>query len=265
MKILFFLALLANLVFFLWQYNAGSFRFVANETEFVASPKKQIWLLSELEKKPPVAVAKSNAAPVAASLSALAAIITTGAEKNNPQHLITIADAKPAQLPVPTATIPVTTAPVQISYCYQISGFSDKASINRWTQQQTIDTSSLQIKETLPIVADYVVNYPAAATPAEAKKNIEFLKSHGIRDFFMINHGEFKGAISLSVFKNEARATRAQQVLIQKGINAKVSKRYKTAATVSAQIKTAKTRPQLLATLAGHARQPSVKLLAKCE
>lgn len=263
MKNLFFLALLANLVFFLWQYNAGGFHQTADKTKLANPEPKQIWLLSELEKKPPVIVATTHTSQVATNLTAPAAIITH-AEKNNPQHPVAPPMVNTATAPA-IATIPATTATVKKFYCYQVKGFADKAAATRWTQQQAVDKSSLQLKDPPPVVADYLVNYPAAATLAESKKNIDVLKTHGITDFFMINHGEFKGAISLAVFKNEARAIKAQQLFVRKGINAKVTKRYKTAATVSARIKTEKTKPQLLVTLTGHTPKPSVELLSQCE
>lgn len=264
MKILFFLALLANLVFFLWHYNAGAFHHAADKTELAAPKTKQIWLLSELEKKPPVNMAATHIVPLAANLTAPATVMTR-AIKDNPQHLVTSTVVNPVQTPVSSVTTPATTAPVKTFYCYQVKGFADKTAVTHWAQQHAVDLSVLQLKETPPVVADYMVNYPAAPTIVDSKKNIALLKEHGINDFFMINHGELQGAISLGVFKAEAYAIKAQQDLIQRGIKAKVTKRYKTAASVSAQIKTAKNKPELLAALAGQAAKPSVELLPQCE
>lgn len=272
MKILFFLALLANLVFFLWQYNAGAFHHATDKAELANPEPKQIWLVSELEKKPPVPVAATHTAPITTNPTT-AATITARTETANPQQLVTTAPVNPVQAPVPNQTTPVASAsppatattPVKTFYCYQVKGFADKTAVSRWAQQQALAPTALQLKEIPAVVADYMVNYPAASSFAESKNNIAILKEHGINNFFMINHGEFKGAISLGVFRSEARAMKAQQVLIQKGIKAKVTPRYKTAPVVSAQIKTEKTKPQLLATLAGQARQPSVELLSQCE
>ena len=262
MKNLFFLALLTNLMFFLWQYHAGAFRHVADKPEFVNPNPKQIWLVSELEKKPSVTVAAIQASPGKTTLTAPAAVISHPEKNNSPQTVVApLANAASATV---TSTTPVTPA-VKTLYCYQIKGFADKATATRWSQKQSTDASSVQFKEIPPVVSAYVVNYPAAATFADSKKNVAALKAHGVNSFFMINHGEFKGVISLGVFKNEARAMKAQQMLVKKGINAKVSKRYKTTATVSAQIKTEQTRPQLLATLTKYARHPSIELLSKCE
>lgn len=259
MKNLFFLALLANLVFFLWQYNAGSFRHMADKPEFVNPNPKQIWLESELEKKPPVTVAAIHPSPATTTLTAPSTVVSRPEKKPvNPPVIKTAAIAA-------ATTIPAATAAVKTFYCYQIKGFSDKAAATRWTQQQSVGTSSVQFKEIPPIVSDYVVNYPAAATLAESRKNIETLKEHGIRNFFMINHGEFKGTISLGVFKNEFRAIKAQQLIAKKGINAKITKRYKTPATVLTQLKTEQTRPQLLATLTKYMQHPRVELLSQCE
>lgn len=279
MKILFFLALLANLVFFLWQYNAGAFGHTTDKTELAISESKQIWLVSEMEKKLPVNRAATPTPPPATHQTSPATVMAL-AKTNTPQQSVTSAAVHPVQpLPVPSQTAPIANvaapapsltpalpmASVKAVYCYQVQGFADKTAVTRWAQQQTIDPKALQLKETAPVVADYLVNYPAAATFAESKKNIAVLKNHGINTFFMINQGEFKGAISLGVFKSEARAIKAQQVLIQKGINAKVTPRYKTAPVISAQIKTEKTKPELLLTLAGHAPKASVELLSKCE
>jgi hypothetical protein len=252
MKILFFLALLTNLVFFLWQYHVGAFNHAVNETEIVNPEPKQIWLVSELKNKPPVSV------PVT-QLTAPATVITQ-AKTNNPQHLVTSTVLNPPQTPVPTVTTPAKTL-----YCYQITGFANKTTAAQWAKQQTVDLSTLQIKETAPVVADYLVNYPPAATFSESKKNIAFLEQHGIRDFFMINQGEFKGAISLGVFRNETRAIKAQQAFMQKGVNAKVSKRYKTPPATFLELKSEKNKQQLLEALAAHTSKPSVELLSKCD
>ena len=230
MKNLFFLALLANLVFFLWQYKAGAFRHAAEETEFVNPEPRQIWLVSELEKKPPVTVAAIHPLPVTTALTAPAAVVSRPAKNNPPQPVVSTvintAAAKTATPAVPAAivsppaknnspqtvvapvanaapasvinTTPVATAAAKTFYCYQIKGFADKAAATRWTEQQAVNSASVQFKEIPPVVSDYVVNYPAAATFAESKKNIETLKEHGINNFFMINHGEFKGTISLA-------------------------------------------------------------------
>lgn len=292
MKNLFFLALLANLVFFLWQYNAGAFRHEADKPEPVNPNPKQIWLVSELEKKQSLTVAASHASAVKTTLTAPTAVISRP-EKNNPQQPVistvtnttnvavaTKTPATPAAIaslpeknnspqtvvaPVTSTISATTTTAVKTFYCYQIKGFADKVAATRWTQQQSVDAASVQFKEIPPVVSDYVVNYPAAATFAESKKNIETLKAHGINNFFMINHGEFKGSISLGVFKNEVRAIKAQQIFTNKGINAKITKRYKSPATVLAQLKTEQTRLQLLATLTKYTQHPSVELLSKCE
>ena len=246
MRILFFLALLANLVFFLWQYNAGGFHQSGDEGEPIPASTKQIWLLSELEKKPPVTAPQN-----------ISTAIISQAEKNQSPPPVPPAIANTVAI----TTISPTTPAVKTRYCYRIKGFANKASATRWTQRHAIDTALLHIRESPPVVADYVVNYPAA-TSAALKKNSDLLKERGIKKFFMLNR---KGLISLGVFKNEIRAIKAQQALIKKGINAKVSKRYQTAATVSAQIQTKQTRTQLLATLKKYTHHPSIELLSQCE
>jgi hypothetical protein len=88
MKIVFFLALLINLIFFLWQYNAGAFHHVTDDAQIAPAEPKQIWLLSELAQKQPATVIKTPIPPTTLSITAPAAVITR-ATKNNPQHLVT--------------------------------------------------------------------------------------------------------------------------------------------------------------------------------
>ena len=241
MKNVFFLALLANLVFFLWQYHIGGFHHPSDETLTVAPPNLQPILLVFEQKKQPPPINIDPLTPTATVVKADANV-----------------EKSPLALTKPETSVPVT-------YCYQIGVFANKKALTQWLRQQGLDSTTLQLKENQPVVADYVVSYPAAATFADSKKNIAFLKARGINDFFMINNGEFKGTISLGVFKNEARATKVQQSFIQKGINAKVTKRYKTLPSVSARIKTTKTKAQLLASLPGYAVKSSVELLSKCK
>lgn len=275
MKKIFFLALLANLVFFLWQYHAGAFQHPTDAVEFTIPKSKQILLLSELDKKPsaPIKVATISNPPVASTVTVPAAIIARKT-KNPLQHLVTSTRVNTIQATkaravsqatktkaIPTAT-PATIA-VKKFYCYQVGTFASKAAATHWLQ--TLGKVSLRrLKQNQPMVADYLVYFPATNV-AESKKNMAMLKTQGINDFFMLNNGEFKGGISLGVFKNEAFAVHAQQVLILKGINAKVSKRYKTPPSVSAQIKTEKTKAQILAALTRQAPRLRVELLSKCE
>lgn len=258
MKILFFLTLLANLVFFLWQYNAGGFHRAEEKTEISNPEPKQIWLLSELPKKPPVTVAAIQTPPLAAP-----AVNVPQPAKNNPQVPTLLPVLKPAVAATASATPTTTATAVKQFYCYQIKGFSDKSAAMHWSQKAGV-SMSLRFKEIPPVVADYVVNYPVP-TPAKSGESGEFLKQHGIKNFFVINHGESKGSISLGVFKSEAHAIKAQRMFIQKGINAKIAKRYKASPAVLTQLKTEQNRSQLLASLAKYTRHPKVESLSQCE
>lgn len=283
MKILFFLALLANVIFFLWLYQIGTFNHSNIEQKIDASKPKQILLLSELKQQPTTVAPIVQKQPAVASLIAPASVIARPAG-NNPQHLVTstvvnpatVSANQPAPASAPTANVAkpeVITAPTPAvavaiapkpSYCYQIGMFNDKASAKR-SAQQLIGKSAVQIKEIPPAIADYLVYFPAAANSPDGKNNAEVLREQGINDFFMINKGEFKGSLSLGVFKNEKRAIKSQQLFIEKGVQAQVAKRYKTEASFFYTAETDKTRVEILASLPKYTFKPNVKRTAHCD
>ena len=280
MKILFFLALLANVIFFLWLYQIGTFNHSNIEQKIDASKPKQILLLSELKQQPTTVAPIVQKQPAVASLIAPASVIARPAG-NNPQHLVTstvvnpatVSANQPAPASAPTASvvkpdlITVPTPAVAIapkpSYCYQIGMFNDKASAKR-SAQQMIGKTAVQIKEIPPAIADYLVYFPAAANSPDGKNNAEVLREQGINDFFMINKGEFKGSLSLGVFKNEKRAIKSQQLFIEKGVQAQVAKRYKTEASFFYTAETDKTRVEIVASLPKYKFKPNVKRAAHC-
>jgi hypothetical protein len=281
MKILFFLALLANVIFFLWLYQIGTFNHSNVEQKIDASKPKQILLLSELKQQPTTVAPIVQKQPAVASLISPASVIARPAD-NNPQHLVTSIVVNPATVsanqpaPAPTANVgkpEVITAPTPAvavaiapkpSYCYQIGMFNDKASAKR-SVQQVIGKSAVQIKEIPPAIADYLVYFPAAANSPDGKNNAEVLKAQGINDFFMINKGEFKGSLSLGVFKNERRAIKSQQLFIEKGVQAQVAKRYKTEANFFYTAESDKTKVEILASLPKYTFKPNVKRTAHCD
>jgi hypothetical protein len=291
MKILFFLAVLANLVFFLWQYNAGAFQQPSDRAEPLAV-EKQIWLVSELEQKPAIKVAvKSNSYPAFVGLRSSAQPTGSKITATTLAHVIAKMDhdmlamtefkplLKPKTVPAQaTKAVAIKTTPTAVAsistlkpaektfFCYQISTLANKSVVANWVKRQAKEITLLKpIKENEPMVADYLIYYPTAGSIEKTRENIALLKEQGVTELFVIKSGEFKNAISLGVFKNQARAIRQQQNLIHQGIQAQLAKRYKSAAMVYLQIKTEKKPAQLLAMLKREVMQPKLELLSKCD
>jgi hypothetical protein len=73
----------------------------------------------------------------------------------------------------------------------------------------------------------YVVYYPAPASMEESLLTATNLKNnHGIKDLYVINDGEIKGAISLGVFSNERNAESAKSKFEQKGLQVRIKPRF---------------------------------------
>ena len=269
MKILFFLSLLANVVFFLWQYQAGAFQPTEQKSLEPTLTKQKIWLLSELKQSQPVT--PTRVAIVEPKMPAQPLVPTDFGVANLTQRNIfkqTEAFIQHLQKSHEVVVAAASLVPAQETrvekprVCYKITGFATKTVALRWSKRHAGE--AFKIKEIPPVVSDYQVNYPAAELIKLKKNNVEFLKARGINDFFIIHQGELKGSISLGVFKNEMNAINTQRYFLRKGIPAKITKRYKEA-NVTVQFKTDLTHAQLTATLNRYAQRARPKLLSRCE
>lgn len=305
MKIVFFLALLANIVFFIWHYRAGDFQRVINhDAEFIVPKSQQIWLVSELEKQPPVIVVTPHDNVTAKSTVTLPKNAIDSVKKQSfplltlsatpivlamPHKPIKAVSSKTSPKVVsnilvkfiaPVATVKVTVTkpikpikPIKIAkpikivkpilpapkvfYCYQTKSFSSKSMAENWARKQAGTLKWVREKQTQ--VTDYVVYYSMTVKKKNQLPDLPWIKKP-----LSLQHNEIKKTISVGIFKNEADALKIQRIWLKKGFQAKVGKRYKSFSSVVVQMKTVKTKRQLLVGLAKSANNPNLELSAKC-
>ncbi len=266
MKILFFLALLANLTFFFWQYNEGGYAFLKPPVPVLTDTNpKQIQLLAEVKAQPP---RKSNKPLLTENLHDHNTT-NTAIAVNTP--LLNSQVNPPVELETNTAH-PIFKQPdpspeteLKKTYCYLVSGFSNKTAIQTWLNKQPATTElGRKIKKNKIVGFDYQVYYPAAANLAQSQKNLTTVKNLGVREVFLIKNKQFAGDISFGIFSEQPRAIAVQSALNKRGIHALIRKRPKIHAITYIRIKTEKNKKQLAASLNTHIHKLAIETASRC-
>jgi hypothetical protein len=229
-KILFFLAALANVALLMWEYNKGAFEKPINTSEQKAlQNQEEILLVSELKSDlfNVLQARKPESGSDEHSLSAKSdGIGIDKAVLENPMlglklnHSAITAAEKNQENDKNTGENPV--------ICYEAGPFASDKVYQAWMNQLTAvkDIIKPVIKDE-QIVNAYLVYYPAAETLIKSEANIQMLKNNGVNDLWLLRTGEEKGQISLGVFNKEERALIMKSQMLAKGINAEVKARYK--------------------------------------
>ncbi|MDR1349290.1 MAG: SPOR domain-containing protein [Zoogloeaceae bacterium] len=190
MRVLFFLLLFANLLFF--AYGQGYFgqkpSSDAHRLEKQVNPERLrlTWLPDE---------APADAALPPSEVTAAPAVL--------PSAVATVASVAP----VPSS------APVTAAVCIRINGLAPDDAV-QLAGQATI----LRLKATQLEANGWWVFIPPLADRAAAEKKAAELTQLGIRDFFIANNGAQQFAISLGIFSSEESAHRHLEELRGKGV-----------------------------------------------
>jgi len=202
MKIFFFLVLLINIVFFLWEFKTGKEKVSISNKD---NTTEKISLLSELSKK---------------ELSKRRAIAVAKKQEDVRQAKI----LKSQSLIEEQSNIGLENKP----FCYQVGPFLNEILLDVWLASNEIDINSLtKVNEMKKKITGFLVYYPQAETYEQSKKNIQVLENKGFTDFWMFRKGELKGNISLGLFVEERRATALRDKLLTAGVNVKIMPRYR--------------------------------------
>lgn len=230
MKIVFFFVLLLNIVYFLWQYLQESAPLTTDEIALEQTGEKQILLLTERVQSSNNAVGVSN----------------TAIGQTNRISFATLDKIKGNK-------------------CYQVGIFENNTVIDKWAEKLKIDSALLQRQQkNKPVIKDYLVYYPAETSFKESLKNFEMLKNLGVKEAWLFRKGQFKGDISLGMFKSKTRAMQLQKEFFDKSIFAAVKPRYKIPPQFYVNLQTDKTPQQLKKALKYLVKKSSVELLNEC-
>ncbi|MCK4842968.1 MAG: hypothetical protein KAT04_13990 [Methylococcales bacterium] len=125
------------------------------------------------------------------------------------------------------------------SFCYQVGSFEDKKTLDKWWEQNKIDTASMaMVNVDREKSTRYIVYYPAEKSYKKSKKNVQIFKEKGVKDFLLIRSGRLKGAISLGVFSKKKGALYIKAKLAKKKLKVIIEERHKIISDLYAKIKT---------------------------
>jgi hypothetical protein len=271
MKVLFLIALLANITFFFWHVNYGTLNTQAEKSSADINEHKQILLVDELSKK---TEEKKKKTPELNNSSVQSKNIEIGQnearkpENTNQESDIIISSSQPDK------TIAISwwenldtlynnsqiiyqvgddingytasnieamskNQPELNTYCYQVGAFEKLDALEAWRKTNNIEPILLRkVNKKTKNVTSFMVYYPAAENLEESNKNIQILVDKGIDDYWLFSQDERKGMISLGKFASEKRALLLQQKLIKKGLNVKIMQRLEIESEFYAQITT---------------------------
>ena len=255
MKILFFLVVTANVALFMWEYKTGAF--VRNNEiseQYAALDQEQILLVSELKTISQIdtpetvleQTGEENALTQEDKIEDQSQSSSENASAAEADIPAMVAKSLPAVSesivkPVLDESLGNASNPSQVEkiavLCFEVGPFTNKIGYQTLANRvKKVESEIKPISRDEQIASNYMVYYPAAETELASGNNIRMLKSHGIKDLWLLT-GADKGMISLGLFIKEENALKMKNELLAKGINAEVKPRYKTKSQQYALIK----------------------------
>jgi hypothetical protein len=203
MKYLFYLLLLGNIVFYLWESGRQPHADMERIELKLPDTGEPIRLLKEL----PAPIKKPSASTA-------------------PPEVAEISPPPPAEPPPVELVSPPPVKPTVDPQCRLIGPFGDSDSAhNSLDQLQSRLDGLTVVSRTDATVEGYWVLYPRAENIYAARANRKMLSDKGIRDLWLFDKGELEGSISLGVFKTRDRAETMQQQLKTKDIEVEIKPR----------------------------------------
>ncbi|WP_445370996.1 hypothetical protein ACH518_17380 [Methylomonas sp. HW2-6] len=217
MKQVFLLLCLANVLFFFWKLHFGA----STPANQVQAALPSIVLVAERDAALRSVAISRVLDRDAAELQRLTAPAAFAAPK--PKQLAGAA-VKSEKKSLPAAT--GKPEPVRV-ICYEAGPFSDDRELQRWLRGKPLLFTKPFVRETT-VSADYQLYLPPAKDAEQARLNKLTLHAKGIDDVWMVPDGEIKGALSLGVFVDRARALAFKEQLAARGVRAELRQRSKT-------------------------------------
>lgn len=195
MKYLFYILVVINLVFFTWKFG------LQHSESFLRDENDQHLELPDHSAVPP----------------------DNGETGDNP-------DSYPAETdPAESITGPIIIEPPSLPRtasakgCFEIGPLQTREAAEGYMTLLAPSAKDIRLAIRPGDVPDgWWVIYPKAATFEAAHANRHMLESNGIFDSWLFDKGPLAGAISLGLYKTREEADQALQLLVEKGIGAKV-------------------------------------------
>jgi hypothetical protein len=207
MRYLFYLVLLGNVFFYVWQLRTAALKPLTEPVKESNSFEHQILLLSETQS-----------------------LQEDGLKSQLPEQ------SEEPQKKTSDDSLAILD-PENELICFETGPFDDKELVLVWDAQNPIraENLSFNIKD-IEIVSGYVVYYPAAKTILQAEENIANLGAKGLGNLWLFKFGDMKGAISIGFYDDEAEAKQILKNLEKLGVDAKIKAHSKVKNHTFAQI-----------------------------
>jgi len=236
MKALFYLLLVLNIGFGVWQYSKSRLT-VAEPTEpnsggiLLAGEYVRARRGAAIEE-----ILNRQAGMIATETvgEQLAGLILPPKTEASPQEPVA-AKAKAPASSSPAVHANQLRKPLRLR-CLQTGPFSNAAAAQKWLRDNGFAPENVLSKD-VSSPADYQVYFPAAKTQEQARLDKMMLNAKGLTDIWPIASGDSRSGYSLGVFKSKQRAEVFQAELAQRGIKAEIKARLKSKTEWLARIK----------------------------
>ena len=230
MKTLFLLLVLVNAIYFLWQFHSGNVNLPAAQQQY----SQQLLTVNEYAKaqrgteiariidqnietwqQADLAGILADLHPIEWRMKAQQLVVKAPTPAESPKE--EVVQAKPLLAPV---------EPI-VRKCFEAGPFAEEAEAKSWVVQKHL-TSKQILSRKIVLSSDIQLYFPAAKDMEQTLANKMMLKDKGLQGVWMIPEGEKKGAFSLGVFKDRARALVFKAQLAAQGIASEIWQREKT-------------------------------------
>lgn len=197
MKYLFFLLILFNLVFYLWETGVGRTRTQQAQSTTLKPSKESVVLLKGSAGKPTDPMAPAEVVY----------------PRNTEETQATSSSPMPSGQQADTVTATSEAKPTSEASeepCHWLGSFSSLKKAQSALKLLGISSSQAKpIKRPTEVENGYSLLYPAAINLQEAQANRKMLAEKGFKDAWLVENGENQYAISLAYLTNKERANEA--------------------------------------------------------
>ena len=226
MRYLFFLVLLGNVIFYVWEWRTAALKPLLLPAKESIVFEHQILLLSEIQPRQEEQVNGEQEPPYTDQLS--------------PQDL------------------------ENKLVCFEVGPFDNKDQFLEWNVKNLIKAKNISFYlKGVEIVSGYLVYYPAAKTTQQAEENVAVLESKGVDNLWLFKFGDMKGAISLGFYDTEIRAKKIRKALEKSGVDAKIKTHSKVKNHTFAQIAWKKSEQEIRKFIASYKEKFSDQKIEK--
>ncbi|HYE36233.1 hypothetical protein [Methylocaldum sp.] len=216
MKYVFYILILVNVVFFLWENN------VTRSADSADGSYQELRLPHTVER---IALFSEHSALTEKTPGgiALAEASTTEAKPEQTDGTTAVSDSEPAQETVPPVpkeeAAPPELARASEGACFQLGPLADESrALEVLSLVKTHSDQASLVKKPSDLTDGWWVLFPKAQDIEVAKSNRRMLIEKGVTDLWLFDKGPLQGAISLGLFKTRRRAEQAQKQFTEQSI-----------------------------------------------